>query len=279
MKFLHITDPHLVARPQMLFDIDVWARLEQAVESMNSRHGDAELCVLTGDLTHWAEPEAYADVMTIMGGLAIPWHPILGNHDDREIFRATFPDAPVDGYGFLQYTLETSAGRFILLDTLKQGSSSGTLCTKRLDWLRDQLNTARHDGVNVFVFMHHAPMATGINGLDHIGLEDPETFAAAIADFDNIRHIFFGHLHRACHGSWRGIPVSTLKATAHQVELTLDPDAPLTGCLENPAYAVVLISDEAVVIHDHSYLEEGNEFEYVQGFPGATTSPPPHQRD
>ena len=48
MKFLHITDPHLVARPQMLFDIDVWARLEQAVESMNSRHGDAELCVLTG---------------------------------------------------------------------------------------------------------------------------------------------------------------------------------------------------------------------------------------
>ena len=81
MKFLHITDPHLVARPQMLFDIDVWARLEQAVESMNSRHGDAELCVLTGDLTHWAEPEAYADVMTIMGGLAIPWHPFLGNHD------------------------------------------------------------------------------------------------------------------------------------------------------------------------------------------------------
>ena len=54
----------------------------------------------------------------------------------------------------------------------------------------------------------------------------------------------------------------------------MDPDAPLTGCPENPAYAVVLISDEAVVIHDHSYLEEGNEFEYVRGFPGATTSPP-----
>lgn len=274
MKFLHITDPHLVARPQKLFDIDVLARLELAVESINARHGDAKLCVLTGDLTHWAEPEAYMEVKAIMGGLAMPWHPILGNHDDREIFRTAFPQAPGDGNGFLQYSIETSAGRFILLDTLKQGSASGVLCPKRLDWLQGQLNTARDDGVDVFLFMHHAPMTTGISGLDLIGLDEPETFAAVLADFDNIRHIFFGHMHRACHGSWRGIPVSTLKATAHQTELTLDPDAPLICTPENPAYAVVLISDEAVVIHDHSFMEEGNEFEYVRGYPVAADKPP-----
>ena len=124
MKFLHLTDPHLVARAQKLFDIDVKARLQQAVESMNARHGDGELCVLTGDLAHWAEPEAYADVKAIMDGLKMPWYPILGNHDDREIFRAIFPDAADDGNGFLQYSIETAAGRFILLDTLKSRRSS-----------------------------------------------------------------------------------------------------------------------------------------------------------
>ena len=61
--------------------------------------------------------------------------------------------------------------------------------------------------------------------------------------------------------------ISTVRATAHQIALTLEPDAPLFGSGENPAYAVVLVSDEAVVIHDHSYLEEDNIFPYDRGFP------------
>jgi 3',5'-cyclic AMP phosphodiesterase CpdA len=279
MKFLHVTDPHLVARPQKLFGIDVRARLELAVDSINARHADAELCILTGDLAHWAEPKAYDDVKAIMNGLAMPWHPILGNHDDREVFRTAFPDAPDDGNGFLQYTIETTAGRFILLDTLQQGAASGVLCEKRLNWLYAQLSTARSDGVDVALFMHHAPVATGINGLDCMGLRDPENFAAVLTEFGDIRHIFFGHLHRACHGSWHGIPVSTLKSTGYQTELNLDPDAPLTGSTENPAYAIVLISDDAVVVHDHSFLEEGMDFEYHYGKPADSTEPPAHQQD
>lgn len=267
MKFLHLTDPHLVARPQKLFGLDVQARLQRAVDSINARHGDAELCVLTGDLAHWGEPEAYADIREIMDCLNMPWHPILGNHDDRDAFRDAFPAAPDDGNGFLQYTLDTAAGRFILLDTLKPGAARGQLCAKRLGWLRDQLDTAKKNNADVFVFMHHAPMMTGVNGLDLIGLDEPEALADVVDGFDNIRHLFFGHLHRACHGSWRGIPLSTLKSTAHQTALTTDPDAPLTCILENPAYAVVLVSADAVVIHDHSFLEEGGEFDYDAGSP------------
>jgi len=279
MKFLHITDTHLVARPQLLFNIDVGARLKQAVESINTRHGDAELCVLTGDLTHWAELDAYVYVKEIMDGLAMPWYPILGNHDDREVFRAVFTDTPDDGNGYLQYAIDTAGGRFILLDTLERGTPLGVLCEKRLDWLGEQLTRAEDEGVDVFLFMHHPPMTTGINGLDRIGLNDPEALGDAITDFDNIRHIFFGHMHRSCHGSWRGIPVSTLKATAYQTELNLVPDAPFGVCRENPAYGVVLVSEDAVVVHDHSFLEEGQEFEYVRGFSAGTTEPPPHQRD
>lgn len=267
MKFIHLTDPHLVARPQKLFDLDLHERLDAAVASINAAHADAAFCMVTGDLTHWGEPAAYAEVVESLNRLAMPWHPLLGNHDARDVARRAMAEAPWRDDGFLQYVVETPMGPFIVLDTLRDGRPSGWLCEARLGWLRTQLEAARDAGRQAFLFMHHAPMAVGINGLDRIRLRNSDDFAAAIGGFDNIRHLFFGHLHRACHGSWNGIPFSTVRAIAHQIALILDPDAPLVGSAENPAYAVVLISDDAVVIHDHSYLEEANTFPYERGFP------------
>ena len=280
MKFIHLTDPHLVEPPQKLFDLDGQERLAAAVASINKHHADAEMCVLTGDLTHWGEPTAYGDIKDIMGQLTIPWHVILGNHDDRNVFREAFPDAADDGNGFVQYSLTTEAGRFLLLDTLDAGTASGAYCPERLGWLAENLDDARIGGEDVFLFMHHAPMVVGIAGLDRIRLrqEDAETFAQMITGSGNVRHIFYGHLHRPCHGSWRGIPFSSVRATAHHTALTLDPETPLTVCHENPGYAAVLIGDDSVVIHDHSYLDEGGEFEYHRGIPDDADEAPEHQR-
>jgi len=281
MKFIHLTDPHLVERPQKLFDLDVQERLEAAVVSINTHHGDAELCVLTGDLTHWGEPAAYDDINGIMGRLVIPWHVILGNHDDRDTFREAFPDAADDGNGFVQYSLLTSAGRFLLLDTLDAGTPAGAYCPDRLAWLGANLEAARDNGEEVFLFMHHAPMAVGIGALDNIRLraDDADAFGQLIGGFDNVRHIFFGHLHRPCHGSWRRIPFSSVRATAHHTALTLDANTPLTVCHEKPGYAAVLIGEDSVVVHDHSYLEEGGEFAYDRGIPDNADEAPEHQRD
>ncbi len=267
MKFIHLTDPHLVARPQKLFDLDLHERLDAAVASINQNQSDAEFCMVTGDLTHWAEPQAYAEVIESLDRLAMPWHPLLGNHDSREVARDALPEATWSDGGFLQYVVETPMGPFIVLDTLRDGRPTGWLCEARLGWLRSQLETARDAGRQVYLFMHHAPMVVGIDEMDKIRLRNSDDFVAVIEGFDNIRHLFFGHLHRACHGSWRGIPFSTVRAVAHQIALNLEPEAPLFGSGENPAYAVVLVSDEAVVIHDHSYLEEDNIFPYDRGFP------------
>ena len=279
MKFIHLTDPHLIEGDERLFGVDVKANLVAAVASINAKHADAELCVLTGDLTHWGQHAAFEDLRSIMNDLAMPWYPILGNHDDRDVFRQVFADAPDDGNGFVQYTLDTSAGRFVLLDTLEAGTAGGVLCRDRLDWLKVQLDAARRDGVAVYLFMHHAPMMVGIARLDRIALQDPDAFAEIVNGNPDIRHLFFGHLHRACHGSWRGIPFSTLKATAHQMALDTDPQAPLTCSLENPAYAVVLIGTDGVVVHDHSFLEESRVFEYDRGVPDGAVEPPAHQRE
>lgn len=279
MKFIHLTDTHLVAPPQTLFDIDPGARLSRAIESINTHHSDAELCLVTGDLTHWGEPAAFKLFTELMNRLACPWKAIPGNHDLRAEFMKAMPETLTDANGFIQFSLETTAGQFICLDTLDEGYPTGLLCPARLEGLKGLLDAAERDNKDAYLFMHHAPFKVGIAALDKIRLMKSEGFANAISDYAHIRHIFFGHLHRPCHGSWLGIPFSSLKSTAHQSSLTLAPDAPLTSSYELPAYAVVLISPESVVIHDHSFMEEDKAFLYDRGIPEGATAPPEHQRD
>ena len=180
----------------------------------------------------------------------------MGNHDIRSVARDILVDFPWHPDGFLHYELETNAGRFIILDSLhSDGIHSGQLCEIRLGWLRAKLNIAKTNGNNVFLFMHHVPFDIGIPWLDRIKMENGDELCEILADFRNIRHMFFGHVHRPIHGSWHGIPFSTVKATAHQVALTFG-EAKLRFIGENPSYAVVLIDDDQVIIHDHSFMEE-----------------------
>ena len=77
MKLIHITDTHFVPRGKTLFGGDPLKNLERCVADINLHHTDAEVCVLTGDLTHWAEPEAYDSLKECLDPL-IP--PLEGHH-------------------------------------------------------------------------------------------------------------------------------------------------------------------------------------------------------
>lgn len=257
MKLIHLTDTHMVPAPRTLFALDPRERLRPAVADINRRHPDAEMVVVTGDLAHWGEPGAYDDLKAILDGLAMPYRLVLGNHDDRAEFLKVFPDSPVDESGFVQWAEETPAGLFVFLDTLIPGTDGGALCDDRLAWLRATLDAAQ--GTPVYLFLHHAPMDLGIQGMDAIRLQNPEALLDALRVHGDVRHIFFGHIHRTIAGSWHGIPFTTLPGTNHQVALNFHrSDVP--GSHEQPAYGVVLLQPTQVIVHVHSYLDRSRRF-------------------
>jgi 3',5'-cyclic AMP phosphodiesterase CpdA len=257
VKFVHLTDTHLVPAPRALFGLDPRARLAAAIADINRHHTDAAMAVVTGDLTHWGEPGAYADLRAALAELAVPYRLVLGNHDERTEFLKAFPQAAVDPAGFVQWAEPTEAGLFVFLDTLIPGTHAGALCPERLDWLAATLEGAR--GTPVYVFLHHAPLDLGIPGLDAIRLQNSDALLARLVDHGDVRHVFFGHVHRPVSGSWQGIPFSTLPATNHQTMLTFDrSDVP--GSHEPPAYAVCLLNGSDVVVHTHSYLDRTPRF-------------------
>ncbi len=222
MKIVQITDTHLVPRGEVLHGLDPCERLDACIDDINRHHRDAELCIITGDLVHNGPPHAYRDLKVCLSRLDIPCHLLVGNHDHRGRLLDEFPDLPVDENGFLQTVIETGAGRFFLLDTIEQGMAWGAYCEKRLAWLKNAIEAARD--CPVYLFMHHPPFSVGLPCVDRLGLgTDGERLAEVVVPYANIRHLFFGHVHRPITGSWRGIPYSTMRGTNHQVPLISMP--------------------------------------------------------
>lgn len=255
MKIIQITDTHLMPRGTDLYGLNPCQRLEDCIESINEHHGDAQMCIITGDLTDRGDRDAFYDLRDILKKLTIPYHLIIGNHDKRDIFTEIFPETPQDDGGFIQQALETPIGTFLLLDTVEPGQHFGSYCEQRALWLSSQLELYKDK--SIYLFMHHPPFTIGIPALDAISIkEDAERIYKIVKDYSNIKHLFFGHVHRPVSGSWHGIPFTTLRGTNHQVQLDLKADDYLPFTHEPPAYCVILLEPQKTIVHFHDYLDD-----------------------
>ncbi len=254
MKIIQITDTHLGTPDERVSGLSPIDRLKACVADIESSHTDAAFCVLSGDLADAGKIEAYQALAGILAPLTPPVILMVGNHDHREQMCAAFPLITRDENGFVQKHLRRDEGDFIFLDTVDQGSHKGLYCERRRRWLSDRLDEAHSRPV--YLFMHHPPFDVGLPSLDALGLQEKEPFAEILSGHDNIRHLFFGHVHRPIAGSWLGIPFTTLRGTNHAVAFDFTAPGYVPKSYEPPAYAVILIDDVKVVVHLHDYLNE-----------------------
>ncbi|MEM7426290.1 MAG: phosphodiesterase [Pseudomonadota bacterium] len=254
MKFVHITDPHLVPPGELLWGLDTFERLDACLADIAEFHGDAEFCFISGDLTDRGDAAAYQGLRQRLEAFPIPVYLTLGNHDERESYFSAFPNAPDDGNGFAQQIADTSAGRFILMDTLGEpGSSEGRYCAARMAWLKGQLAGA---GGDIYIVMHHPPLDIGVPYMDRIKLREHDEFAGLAAGDARIRHIFFGHVHRMVFGTWNGIAYSALPGLSHQVPLVRGSVAH-NYSQEPPMYAVVTLVENQITINADGFWDRG----------------------
>ena len=123
----------------------------------------------------------------------------------------------------------------------------------------------------IFCFMHHSPFAIDVKAMDAILMQDHKAFFGVVQPhLHRIRHLFFGHLHRAVSGNWRGISYSCMPRLNHQVALDLNaPAEQIAGTFEPHAYGVVLVDSDTVVVHLHDFLDATGRFPLSQVNKGA----------
>ncbi|TIQ52180.1 MAG: phosphodiesterase, partial [Mesorhizobium sp.] len=82
LKIIHVSDTHIAPAGQLVVGLDPHERLRQVVHAINTNHGDAALCVITGDLTDRGDEASYRVFRDIVSELKIPYRLLLGNHDN-----------------------------------------------------------------------------------------------------------------------------------------------------------------------------------------------------
>lgn len=251
MKFIHVSDLHLVPPGGKLWGFDPLERLDACLSDIAALHPDAAFCAISGDLAERGEVVAYQALKDRLSRFPLPTCLALGNHDDRENFFRVFGESPRDGNGYLQHAAEHDGIAILTLDTLKgPPSSAGFYGEDRRSWLAAEL--ARIGEKPVIIFMHHPPFAIGHDLMDLIKLEDGEGFHRLLSS-RNIKHIFFGHAHRPVSGQWRGIPFAAVPSLAHQLPLA-GGSVPTVYSDEPPMYAVVLVEPDRTIVHFDAFL-------------------------
>ncbi|MEM9582675.1 MAG: metallophosphoesterase [Pseudomonadota bacterium] len=253
-KLLVFTDLHLVNEGEQIIGIDPFMRFAEGLHHALSQHPDAVGILIMGDLTHQGRTAQFQRLKAKLDGLPLPVTLMLGNHDNRAVFRKVFPDAPVTSAGHVQTMQELGDTVLITLDTMDATvtpAHSGILCADRLAWLERALTWA--DGRQALVAMHHPPVMTGFPGMDGIALQNPEPFRQMLRTYPGPVHVLCGHVHRTISGCAAGLPFTILKSTCHQQPMMLGAADTDHSVDEPGAYGIVLAGPDGIIVHSEDF--------------------------
>lgn len=246
-----LTDLHYTpAPPETGPDPD--ARLAACLAHARDTVPEAELIVLTGDLTDKGDRASYQRLKARLEQAHVPVQFMIGNHDNREVFAEVFGPEQLDPTGHVQHMRDMGDTRALFLDTLfappydYPASHCGWLCDTRMDWLDRQLAEAPG---RVVIFMHHPPHDVGFRAMDYLKLRNGKAFHDLLARHGNVAHIICGHVHRTISGTHRGTGFTVFKSPMMQMPLdfhTLNFEA---ECDDPPAFGIVLLTDEGILVH------------------------------
>ena len=268
MKIIHFSDIHI--HSNSILGNDPVERFQLALEHVKNNHLDADMFVITGDIAHHGDFASYESFNKILIKSKLPDHLypklMMGNHDDRNIFKNYFKDTPIDQNGFVQYKVEQQEKRFLFLDTTNPKSHQGHYCQKRQVWLKQQLIKSLKKNQSVYIFMHHNPLPLVKLESDYLGLLDRNEFQSILKDYKNIiKHIFFGHQHLTVSGNYLEIPFSSPRSINHPLVPNFAKKYRLGSANTDPNYNIVLINKESTIIHNEDFLKvEINWFETTE---------------
>jgi 3',5'-cyclic AMP phosphodiesterase CpdA len=191
-----VSDIHIPADPALRkFGQYIAENFRAVVADILSVGGPLLGVFISGDLALWdGKPDDYRTLISLLEPLReakVPIHLALGNHDNRDNFRAALPaETPV--VDKLVSTVEGPGLRFVVLDSLEHAPFvHGSLGPAQLDWLRRDLDA--HPATPTILLVHHHPET--IHWAIAKGLSDTAALMEIVLSRHQVKALVFGHNH------------------------------------------------------------------------------------
>jgi 3',5'-cyclic AMP phosphodiesterase CpdA len=239
-------------------------RLDRTLRRLATMTPLPDLLLVTGDIADNGDDRySYERFREAIQDLPFRVCPVMGNHDNRSVFREVFPATP-DADGYVQYVVDDLPVRIIVIDTLEIGRHGGGFDDVRARWLEARL--AEAPGRPTLLVLHHPPIATGLSWMT----ENPEArwvrkLRPIVEAHPNIVAMVCGHLHRPIVTRWAGTALAVCPSTAPQVALDMEkmdaeqPDNRPMIVADRPYFALHYWNGDGLITHfdtveDHEVL-------------------------
>ncbi|QWG15723.1 phosphodiesterase [Bradyrhizobium sediminis] len=241
VRIAQISDLHIKPPGRLAYGrVDTAVALERCVVALNEFRPRPDLVVISGDLADTPTVEEYDYLKHLLAPLELPFVSIPGNHDLREMMRATLPQGYAFSTGALNQRVEVGGLDLVLLDSSVHGKPHGELDGPTLQWLEATL--ASSGNRPALLFLHHPPFKAGIWHMDRQNLANAGELAPVIRRHPRVLLIATGHIHRATLTMFAGVPATICPAPNHAVDLDL-------AQLREPSFKV-----EPPAFHLHSWF-------------------------
>jgi 3',5'-cyclic-AMP phosphodiesterase len=230
-----ISDLHIKAPGTLAYGrVDTARALERCVATLSQFTPKPDLVVISGDLVDTPRAEEYAHLKRLLAPLNIAFAGIPGNHDQRDMMRATLPQNYAFPSGPLNQHLEIGGLDLVLLDSSVSGKPHGELDAPTLRWLEATLASAPDRPA--LLFLHHPPLQAGIRHMDRQNLQNANELANVVKRHPRVQLIATGHVHRATLAMFAGVPTTICPAPNHAVDLDLAELREPSFKVEPPAF-------------------------------------------
>jgi Icc protein len=193
-----------------MLGIDTEKSFAATLQAARREHADADLFLLTGDLTQDPEEAVYLRLKQHLSDLPAPCYCIPGNHDDPALIDKILAGGNI----YAQPRILLDRWQIILLDSTIPNEADGYLREEQLELLRALL--AERPDLHTMVCLHHSPLPTGAAWLDTMMLGNAEAFAQIIASHPLAKTVVCGHVHQEMDKIWGNARLLACPSTCFQ---------------------------------------------------------------